>query len=100
MSKNLETYSPGQIVDRYGDPDGSFLGNVGDPYPNRSLAPHSENATYHRYKVMDEMEVTTGEIAPWFDQPGGGTQIIKYKPNGKPYTVKELINEGYLVEIK
>ena len=99
-SRNLEKYPPGKILDRYGADSGSFLGANNDPYPNRALAPHSESAPYHRYQVIDEVEVTTGKIAPWFDQPGGGTQIIKYKPKGKPYTVKELINEGYLIEIK
>jgi hypothetical protein len=32
--------------------------------------------------------MTTGKIAPWFGQPGGGTQLIKYKPNGELYSVK------------
>ena len=59
-----------------------------DSFPSRALAPHSEKAPYYVYEVIEDFEVTTGEISPWFDQPGGGTQIIKYKPNGRPYYVK------------
>ncbi|WP_186578013.1 TNT domain-containing protein [Aquibacillus kalidii] len=64
-----------------------------------ALAPHSENAPYYVYEVIDDCEATLGEIAPWFDQPGGGTQIIKYKPNGRPYSIEELIELGMIKQI-
>ncbi len=65
----------------------------------RALAPHSEQAPYYVYEVIDDFEVTLGKIAPWFDQPGGGTQIIKYKSNGRPYSIEELIELEVIKQI-
>ncbi|WP_299741983.1 T7SS effector LXG polymorphic toxin [uncultured Rossellomorea sp.] len=86
----------GTVLDRYGNPSGSFLAPESDSFPSRALAPHSEKAPYYVYEVIDDFEVTIGEIAPWFDQPGGGTQIIKYKSNGRPYSIEELIELGFI----
>lgn len=94
-----ETLPVGMRLDRYGQPTGSFLAPESDSFPSRALAPHSELAPYYVYEVTDEFEVTLGKIAPWFDQPGGGTQIIKYKPNGKPYTIEELIELRVIKQI-
>ncbi|MEI2466821.1 T7SS effector LXG polymorphic toxin [Niallia taxi] len=94
-----ETLPVGMRMDRYGQPTGSFLAPESDSFPSRALAPHSELAPYYVYEVTDEFEVTLGKIAPWFDQPGGGTQIIKYKPNGKPYTIEELIELRVIKQI-
>ncbi len=43
---------------------------MGDSYPSRALAPHSETSKHYVYEVIDDLEITSGEIAPWFDQPG------------------------------
>jgi hypothetical protein len=34
------------------------------------------SAEYHRYKVVKKFEVEAGEIAPAFEQPGGGIQYV------------------------
>ncbi|WP_231398770.1 TNT domain-containing protein [Bacillus pseudomycoides] len=39
-------------------------------------------------------------MAPWFNQPSGGTQIIKYKSNGRPYSIEELIELKVIKQIK
>lgn len=91
---------PGSRLDRYGRPEGSFVALKGDSFPSRSLAPHSEKLPYYAYEVIDDLEVTTGKVAPWFDQPGGGTQIIKYRSNGKAYSIEELIKNKYIKQIK
>ncbi|KAG6270109.1 hypothetical protein E4U47_003821 [Claviceps purpurea] len=45
---------------------------------------------FHAYKVLKPMQVTSGCIAPWFEQPGLATQIVI---NG---SVEEAIREGFL----
>ncbi|HCK0308673.1 TPA: ribonuclease YeeF family protein, partial [Listeria innocua] len=77
-SQEVQNLSPGMRIDRYGTPDGSFLAPESDSFASRALAPHSENAPYYVYEVIDDFDITSGEIAPWFNQPGGGTQFIKY----------------------
>ncbi|WP_374055793.1 T7SS effector LXG polymorphic toxin [Rossellomorea sp. FM04394] len=95
-TQRAEILHYGTVLDRYGNPSGSFLAPESDSFPSRALAPHSEKAPYYVYEVIDDFEVTIGEIAPWFDQPGGGTQIIKYKSNGRPYSIEELIELGFI----
>lgn len=98
-TQKTETLHAGMRLDRYGNPAGSFLAPESDSFPSRALAPHSELAPYYVYEVIDDFEVTLGKIAPWFDQPGGGTQIIKYKPNGRPYSIEELIELKVIKQI-
>lgn len=57
----------------------------------RSLAPHSENARYYIFEVQKSFEMNSGQIASWFDQPGEGTQYIKYRTDGDIYEIRELI---------
>ncbi|OFD68801.1 MULTISPECIES: TNT domain-containing protein [Bacillus cereus group] len=99
-TQKVETLHPGTKLDRYGNPKGSFLAPESDSFPIRALAPHSEQAPYYVYEVIADFEVTSGKIAPWFDQPGGGTQIIKYKPNGRTYSIEELIELEIIKQIK
>ncbi|HAA6475517.1 TPA_asm: hypothetical protein GF092_07710 [Listeria monocytogenes] len=99
-SQEVQNLSPGMRIDRYGTPDGSFLAPESDSFASRALAPHSENAPYYVYEVIDDFDITSGEIAPWFNQPGGGTQFIKYHSNGEPYTIEELIENEFIKQIK
>ncbi|WP_252198884.1 TNT domain-containing protein [Bacillus mycoides] len=98
-TQKVETLQPGTRLDRCGNPAGSFLAPESDSFLSRALAPHSEQAPYYVYEVIDDFEVTLGKFAPWFDQPGGGTQIIKYKSNGRPYSIEELIELGVIKQI-
>ena len=56
------------------------------------MAPQSEDASIHYYKL-------TEEAAPWFHSDGVAEQFIKYKSDGRKYTVKELVDEGILDDI-
>ncbi|EAW16679.1 TNT domain-containing protein [Aspergillus fischeri NRRL 181] len=91
------TLPVGMKLDRFGSEYGSFLAPLGAPYIERSLPPSNLNTfdgmypyNYHVYQVIKEFVVGLGPIAPWFEQPGMGTQFVTYT------NVLGLINEGYL----
>ena len=44
-------------------------------------------------KLLKPIEVKAGEIAPWFNQPGGGTQYMFNK------SIEELIKTGILRKV-
>ncbi|WZY01304.1 glycohydrolase toxin TNT-related protein [Bacillus sp. FSL W7-1360] len=104
------TIEPGAVIDRYGEPEtGRYLSPAGTPYEQRALALHSDSASYRQYRVKRPFQVESGEIAPWFDRPGGGTQYytgnspkVPHPDTGKLYepTVKNLELLGYIEEIK
>ena len=71
-----EMLQPGQTLDRYGGNNGTFFGDVGTPISHRAMAPDSNFSLYNQYKVTKELPVRKGEIAPWFDEPGGGIQYM------------------------
>lgn len=87
------TLEVGTIIDRYGNPYGSFTSPLGTPYVERSL-PYIENpGSYHKYKVIKPIEgVKYGEIAQAFNQNGGGIQFKL------PDIIDNLLGE-YLEEI-
>jgi hypothetical protein len=87
----------GEIVDRLGDAErGLFVSPDGTPFPQRSLpANYQTQKTYHRYKILQPIEVESGEIAPYFGQPGGG---IQYKFNDET-DILWLLRKGYIEEI-
>ncbi|KAJ5675745.1 hypothetical protein N7462_008642 [Penicillium macrosclerotiorum] len=91
------TLSVGQKVDRFGSEYGSFLAPLGSPYIQRSLPPSNLITydgdypfNYHVYEVTKSFDVGLGPIAPWFEQPGMGTQFLAYD------NVKTLLQGGYL----
>ncbi|MFB7666023.1 TNT domain-containing protein [Kitasatospora sp. NPDC056138] len=100
----------GQDIDRYGSEFGSFLAPEGLPYAQRSIPPASLDGSpaagcnYHDYRVTKSFTVYTGTIAPWFAQPGLGTQY-QLDPSlvpGAPtqgFNVQWLVNNGYLERI-
>lgn len=87
------TLQPGTRIDRYGSEYGTFVCPEGVPYEMRSLAPGSETKPYNVYEVKKTVEVLSGEIAPWFDQPGGGIQYMFDK------SIRELIEAGILIKV-
>ncbi|KAJ0413652.1 hypothetical protein BJY00DRAFT_319592 [Aspergillus carlsbadensis] len=91
------TLPVGQKLDRFGSEYGTFLAALGAPYIERSLPPsnlitHDGNYpfNYHVYQVTREFVVGLGPIAPWFEQPGMGTQFVA------PTNVLGLIEGGFL----
>lgn len=83
----------GETVDRYGHPGGKFVAEAGTPYGQRALPPGSDSREFHTYRVVKPFEVDAGPAAPWFGEPGGGTQYLF------PKRISELIDEGYLEEV-
>ncbi|WZY01310.1 TNT domain-containing protein [Bacillus sp. FSL W7-1360] len=110
MEPKEATLKPGTFVDRLGGPEGMFLYPQDTPIEQRSLPPHVLVFPYYCYEVLRPFEVVSAEIAPWFDQPGGGTQhMTKYTKIVDPRTGKsitptarDLVRLGYLrlVEFK
>ncbi|KAL4808083.1 hypothetical protein BDV18DRAFT_95947 [Aspergillus unguis] len=91
------TLPVGQKLDRFGSEYGSFLAPLGAPYIERSLPPSNLITydgnypfNYHVYAVEKEFVVGLGPIAPWFEQPGMGTQFVTYS------NVMSLIEGGFL----
>jgi hypothetical protein len=104
-----QTLLPGYRLDRFGFPGGSYLAPLGTPFSSRALPPSNLNtpanaplANYHTYCVLKPFTVDSGPIAPWFAQPGMGTQYkleAKYLPQaGTQLSVTWLVEHGYLVE--
>ncbi|SHJ41911.1 Protein of unknown function [Clostridium amylolyticum] len=105
---NLTTLEPGKVIDRFGNPsNGYYLSPEGVKYEQRALAPHCEKLDYHKYKVILPLDVESGIIAPWFDQPGGGiqyftsNQVLDFRSgNMVEATVENLLDIGYIIELK
>ncbi|MFE0173242.1 TNT domain-containing protein [Streptomyces sp. NPDC059002] len=89
--------------DRFGSPLGRFAHPAGTPFAQRSLPPMYVACGYHVYTWLrlwspeDAVKygfIQAGEVAPWFEQPGGGTQFML--PDG--ISVQWLIDQGYIRE--
>ena len=83
----------GARVDRYGYEGGTFLSPEGTPVEARSLAPGTTSKPYNVYEVEQPITVQSGEAAPWFGQPGGGTQYEL------PMPVSDAVAQGYLKRV-
>ena len=82
-------------LDRYGGPAGKDLSPEGTPFEERSLRPEVESQQRKVYSVLKPIEVWGGKISRWYGQPGGGTQFYLGDKS-----VQDLIDEGYLEEVK
>jgi hypothetical protein len=94
------------VIDRFGHPGGGYLGAEGIPFAERSLPPSSALNPYFRYVVEDPTALPPGwrieesQAAPWFHQPGGGTQYRIIRPDGKTGSVNDLLGFGVLGKVK
>lgn len=95
----------GTVVDRFGYPGGAYLSPEGVPFAERALPPDSVSKPYYQYVVDDPSKLPPGwrieqsQAAPWFNQPGGGTQYRIIAPDGQRESVQALIDSGYLKEL-
>ncbi|MFC4334361.1 TNT domain-containing protein [Salininema proteolyticum] len=89
----IVTLEPGDRVDRYGHPGGTFVAEAGTPYEQRALVPGSDEREFHTYEVVRPFDAEGGLTAPWFGEPGGGIQYLL------PDRVQRLIDNGYLREV-
>lgn len=107
--KELQELPEGWMLDRFGSPWGSFLAPAGAPYSQRALPPDSLNTwpdgpehNYNCYEVSQPVTAWVGPIAPHFEQPGGGEQLLVPaeevpEAEGDGYVpVNDLLDWGYL----
>lgn len=91
------TLPVGRKLDRFGGENGNFFSPLGAPYIERALPPSNLDTfdgefpyNYYVYEVTKELVVTLGPIAPWFEQPGMGTQFTTTS------NVSVLLNDKFL----
>jgi hypothetical protein len=85
---------PGQIIDRYGGSNYSrFFSPSGTPASARALPSETAAQPLRNFEVLKPFEVQSGTVAPWFGQPGGGTQYLS------PVRLEVLIKRGIVREI-
>lgn len=80
----------GEKFDRFGSPAGRYASPAGTDFQARSLPPTSTTQKYYVYEVVKPLEVESGTIAPWFEQPGLGTQL-RFEQ-----TIQTYLREGYI----
>jgi hypothetical protein len=99
-TQQVITLQPGTKVDRYGPPSGTYLSPEGIPYDARALPPGAKADGYTQYTVNKPFTVEKAEVAPAFNQPGGGVQYRVVTPSGLTLRVdiNYLINNEYLLK--
>lgn len=93
----IVTLPIGRKIDRFGGEGGNFFGPLGAPYIERALPPMNLDTfdgdfpyNYHVYEVTMNLTVTLGPVAPWFEQPGMGTQFVTSS------NASVLVDKGFL----
>ena len=87
------TLNPGDVVSRYGPPQGRYVAPAGTPFAERSLPVSYGSQPLHTYQVLKPFQVDAGKTAPWFNQSGGGQQYHLGQ------SVQDLVNSGYLAPV-
>ncbi|PQE26097.1 hemagglutination repeat-containing protein [Rutstroemia sp. NJR-2017a BBW] len=95
--------TPGTLIDRFGSEYGSYVSSADAPYSQRSLPPSNLDFdpkagfpyNYHVYRVLKDLPVVGGPIAPWFGQPGLGAQFYV----GGLGNIMYLINNTYIERV-
>jgi hypothetical protein len=96
----------GTVVGRFGYPGGAYLAPDGTPFAELSLPSGSALKPYYQYVVDNPNALPPGyhveqsQVAPWFHQPGGGTQYRIIAPDGKDASVDALLESGYLKDLR
>jgi len=84
---------PGQTIDRFGGSGASrFFSPTGTSEAARALPPGTAGQPLRTFEVVKPFEVDSGTVAPWFSQPGGGTQFRT------PVPLETLLKRGILRE--
>ena len=85
------TLQPGTVIDRYGGATGRYASPVGTPFEARSLPPEAIQRPLSKYEVIKPIDgVKTGPCAPYYGQPGLGTQYQLPRP------IQWYVDSGYL----
>lgn len=104
---DINKLNKGDFIDRFGsNGTGQYFSPAGSSYGSRALPPFMKDQPYNRYQVIRPFEVTSGEIAPWFGEPGKGVQhytnfkVPDLKGNMVEANVDNLIKNGYMIPSK
>lgn len=83
---------PGDALDCIGLETGHHLYALGTPFPNRSQPPSDVGAPYLTFEVAKPFpdSVLEGQVAPWFEQPGGGAMVVLDRP------IRWYVDQSYL----
>lgn len=91
------TVEAGKKIDRFGSERGKYFAVLGSAYIERALPPSNLDTydkkypyNYYVYEVLKEFNMLMGPIAPWFEQPGLGSQLFSER------SASELIEGGFL----
>ena len=84
------TLRPGDLVDRYGGPHGSYLAPYYSPFEVRGIKPGS--GPYNLYQVMEPFDVWAGPNTPWFGSDSGLQYLTKIQ-------IQTLVDEGFLLPL-
>jgi RHS repeat-associated protein len=77
LYKDPAVLPPGTRIDRYGSELGKWFSTEGTPIAERSITPATTDTSQYRvYEVVKPLPVMRGPAAPWFGQPGMGTQYM------------------------
>ena len=71
----LMVLPPGLLIDRFGSDYGRFFSPKGAAFKARALPYVCASLVYRIYKLDQPLLAWTGTAAPWFDEPGGATQL-------------------------
>ena len=71
----LMVLPPGVLIDRFGSDYGRFFSPKGAAFKARALPYVCASLVYRVYKIDLPLLAWTGTAAPWFDEPGGATQL-------------------------
>ena len=93
----------GSRINRYGDNgNAQYFSPVETTLEERALPPGTENKKLLEIEVLQDIPCSSGKIAPWFDQPGGGIQYFTNQkietPTGElvEATLENLEYYGYI----
>ena len=84
---------PGERIDRYGSPYGTYTSPEGTPYRARAPKPGTDLKPYSVYEVTQPIEVRSGSAKPWFGYEGGGMQYEM------PQSMKDLEAAGKIKRV-
>lgn len=96
----------GTVLGRFGYPGGEWLAPEGTPFAKLALPNESALKPYFQYIVEDPTKLPPGwrieqsQVAPWFNQPGMGPQYRIIAPVGERASTQELLEWGFLGEVR
>jgi filamentous hemagglutinin len=92
------TLRAGDVLDRVGAADGSYLSPIGTQFERRALQPGAAAEPYKQYEVVKPFTVERSVIEPAFNESGLGVQYKIPEVSGRKAKVQDLIDNGYLKE--